>query len=145
MTASESCLCLDVGADGAVLGSDYIVPEHWTAPDSPMQGPGGMYWTRACVLTALTAICFAHCKDVTVREHQQPRQLRRAAERAGRPPLVTYKTLDIAPLRRILAEQGQVDKNGLARALSLVRGHFKHWAAGTYRGRADRMDPDRAR
>jgi hypothetical protein len=86
---------------------------------------------------ALTAICFANCQNVTTTEHHQPRQQRRAAERAGRPPLVTFRTIDIGPVTRILREEGQVETTGLGRALHLCRPHWKHYRAGTYMGRKD--------
>lgn len=76
---------------------------------------------------SLTAICFAHCKGVMISEHQQPRQQRRAAERAGRPPLVTYKTIDIAPATRILHDEGDITHNGIKKALHICRGHFAHY------------------
>lgn len=82
---------------------------------------------QGCSYLALTAVCFAHCKGVTVTDHEQPRQQRRAAEREGRPPLVTYKTIDVAPVRRILHDEGDVEGVGLKRALHIARGHFAHY------------------
>jgi len=75
----------------------------------------------------LLATCFAHCKGVTTTAHQQPRQQRRAAEREGRPPLVSYRTIDIAPVARILRDEGDIDHNGLGKALHITRGHFAHY------------------
>jgi hypothetical protein len=137
-TSDPTAICLSrydpviyVGADGAVVGlQEGRSQDHDMAHDERVFGRGDVH-------LALLAHCFAHCKGVTLMEHEQPRQQRRAAEREGRPPLVTYKTLDIEPLKRLLAQQGQIESTGQVHALSLCRGHFKHWAAGTYMGRAD--------
>jgi len=115
-------LRVDVAADGHIT---------WLATLSPAGIEELAEGTTARVLgyaeVPLTAICFAHCKGVAITDRQQARQQRRAAERAGRPPLVTYKTIDIAPVTRILREEGDVEHVGIKKALHICRGHFAHY------------------
>src|SRR6266571_8543192 len=77
-------------------------------------------------LVALLAICFAHCKGTEIKEHQPSRQVRRAAERAGK-PVFTFHTIDIEPSRQVLRTEGHISENGLTRALHICRGHFAHY------------------
>lgn len=79
---------------------------------------------------ALVAFRFMHCKNVTLAEHQQPRAERRREERAGNPPLVRYRTIDIAPAVRRLSVEGSVEQVGVGRALHLCRGHFADYTDG---------------
>lgn len=80
------------------------------------------------LLISLTAICFAHCKGTVIEEHHPTRQVRRAAERKGK-PVFTFHTIDIEPSARILRTEGHIAENGLARALHICRGHFAHYTA----------------
>jgi hypothetical protein len=76
---------------------------------------------------ALTGICFAHCRGVRATEHRQPRQQRRARQRANQPPLFDYRTIDIGPAVGILRKEGHIERNGIAVALHLCRGHFRNY------------------
>jgi hypothetical protein len=78
------------------------------------------------IIISLLAICFSHCKNVLIQEHQPSRQVRRAAERKGE-PAYSFHTIDIQPATRVLREEGEVTKNGLAKALHICRGHFAHY------------------
>lgn len=80
------------------------------------------------IIVALTAICFAHCKGTEIEEHQPTRQVRRAAERAGK-PVFTFHTIDIHPARQVLRTEGKITENGIAKALHICRGHFAHYTA----------------
>lgn len=119
----EDTMRLYIRSDGTLQGLDY----------DALHDPQGEHaaqvsqWITHSTLVALTATCFAHCKGVTTTEHAQPRQQRRAAERAGRPPLVRYKTIDIVPVTRLLKDEGHVETSGIKRALHITRGHFAHY------------------
>ncbi len=79
-------------------------------------------------IIALFAICFAHCKGTEIEEHKPSRQVRRAAERAGK-PVFTFHIIDIEPSRKVLRTEGHISENGLAKALHICRGHFAHYTA----------------
>jgi hypothetical protein len=78
------------------------------------------------LLTSLFAICFCHCKNITVDVEKVSRQARRAAERA-KEPVFTFKTINIHPVKRFMSEEGQVEKQGIKRALHICRAHFAHY------------------
>ena len=76
----------------------------------------------------LLAICFLHCRNVQVAEVVPPAKLARAQERKYGVPKVTFKTLDIQPMRRVLDDHGGMARGRTAQqALHMVRGHFKHF------------------
>jgi hypothetical protein len=123
-----------VRADGSIcaeescrMGPDEMTLEPTTFEEYTDEERRTLSMHRGVAFVALTAVCFAHCKGVRVADHVVPRQQRRAAERAGRPPLVTYKTIDIAPVTRVLRDEGQIEKTGLKKALHITRGHFAHY------------------
>jgi hypothetical protein len=97
------------------------------------------YSMQVCLL----ALTFLNCKNVTVTDNEgkyATRQERRAAERRNDPPLVTYKTLQIEPMKKVLATEGNIAHNGLAKALHICRGHFATYTEerplfGKYSGR----------
>lgn len=86
--------------------------------------------------TAMLAISFMHCRNVSLDTTTPPRHIvrnknaKRRGEKDYQP--VTFKTLDIRPMREILqragagAERGQ----GTQRALHICRGHFRHYQEG---------------
>ena len=80
---------------------------------------------RLIVLPVLMANSFLACKNVRVQSVAE-RQTRQ--ERRHGPPALTYKVLDIAPMMRVLDEEGDVQRNGLRRALHICRGHFAHYS-----------------
>jgi hypothetical protein len=76
------------------------------------------------VSTALALLC---CKNASTIDQPPPRQLRRAAEREGRPKPFTVKTLVVKPLQRKRSEEAE-SSNGEPLALHWVRGHFKSYS-----------------
>lgn len=76
------------------------------------------------------ALTFMHCKGVTLVDNVPPAPLQKKhlkRHRDGR-PLVTYKTILIQPATRVLREEGQIETQGMAKALHICRGHFKHFS-----------------
>jgi hypothetical protein len=81
------------------------------------------------VFPALLTVSFMHCRNVSVSESQPPAPLsQRWQKRRGR-PLVSYRVLDIAPMREILDREGEAQTKGLRHALHICRGHFKTFNA----------------
>ena len=87
------------------------------------------------------ALSLLHCKNVTIVDAGdcRSRQVMRADKRAGLPD-TKFKTLEIEPMRRVLATEGNISQNGLKRALHICRGHFSEYSEekplfGKYAGR----------
>jgi len=76
---------------------------------------------------ALLATSFLHCRNVRTEEHAPPAKLSKAHARRHGQPLVRHKTLTIEPMKQILRKQGQVESQGLTKALHICRGHFKDY------------------
>lgn len=113
-------------------------------PATPKHAPDHATIIEDEHVVSMAALSFLHCKNVTVREHAPPRQIRRAAERDG-VPIITYRTLDIAPMTRVLRDEGGIERHGMARALHICRGHFANYTAdhplfGRYVGQFYRPD-----
>lgn len=90
------------------------------------------------IFPVMLAGSFLHCKNVLVTDNEgkhASRQERRAAERRNDPPLVTYKTLQIEPMKKVLATEGDIAKNGLAKALHICRGHFAEYGGESGKGK----------
>jgi hypothetical protein len=73
----------------------------------------------------LLATCFLHCNNVRVTDVVPPTKLARAQERKYGVPKVTFKTLDIQPMRRVLDEHGGMARGHTAQqALHMVRAGY---------------------
>lgn len=100
--------------------------------------------SKRCSLAFLPmafALSLLHCKNVRTREREDERIPSEKARdlRAGIPEL-KFKTLDIDPMRRVLATEGDVARNGIKKALHICRGHFSEYSEerplfGKYAGR----------
>lgn len=76
---------------------------------------------------AFLAISFLHCKNVTIINNQPIHGKR---DRHKKRSLVTYKTLEIEPMKQILRTEGRSEETGLKLALHICRGHFKDYREG---------------
>lgn len=88
--------------------------------------------------TALATLQFMNCKNVEIVDNPPSRQQRRHAERDGKRPPLTYKTLVIHPTgkKRFMNVGGNPQIHaGDARALHICRGHFKDYRSGTGLGK----------
>jgi hypothetical protein len=71
---------------------------------------------------ALLAISFMHCKNVVTITQECAAHI---GKRNHRHPRITFKTLEIEPMKKILKTEGQSETLGLKHALHICRGHFK--------------------
>lgn len=91
----------------------------------------------------LLATSFMHCKNVARVENDgayPSRQARREAERKNFPKPAAFYTLQIEPMKKVLATEGGIAQNGLKKALHICRGHFSEYSEekplfGKYAGR----------
>lgn len=79
------------------------------------------------VLLPLLTLSFMNCKNVTLHSVCPSERLNHALLKRGRTPHLTYKVLDIHPMKRILATEGRISEVGLQKALHICRGHFKNF------------------
>ena len=91
-------------------------------------------------MPAFLAIAFTHCKNVEMTDNVAPRHERRQADREKRKAPVSYKTLVIEPMKKVLRHEGGADATGIKQALHICRGHFKDYRSsgkglfGKYKG-----------
>jgi hypothetical protein len=76
----------------------------------------------------LATIQFMNCRNVEIINNKPTRQQIRNAERQGKRPPVTYKTLRILPFRKVAKPTGT--HSGTEMSLHICRGHFKNFKAG---------------
>lgn len=79
------------------------------------------------LVPALLAISFIHCRNTALVDHAPDPALVKATERRHAIRPVTFKTLEIEPIKKILAEHGDPAARGLRLALHICRGHFKDY------------------
>lgn len=77
------------------------------------------------IAPALLSISFLHCRNVTTEVVAPDQKLNRARARRGKRPLRRYKVLRIEPMTKTLSSEGNIEGQGLAKALHICRGHFK--------------------
>ena len=75
------------------------------------------------------SFAFMHCKNVSLVPPHVSRQVKRQAERSGK-PLLDYRILNIEPMKAILKKEGNLDEVGPKTALHICRGHFKDYRDG---------------
>lgn len=81
----------------------------------------------ADVLPYMFAISLTHCKNVRMSEAAVPPAVARKRRKQGKPE-VTYKVLDILPMRKVSAQRKEGEAASASmRALHVVRGHFKSY------------------
>lgn len=93
---------------------------------SDSMDPTGGYAEKCTGLmeVALLSVSFMHCKnvvrrDVTDSEGPSAKWLRRT-----KAPEIRYHVLDINPMKEVLRKEGDIEHNGLKKALHICRGHF---------------------
>jgi hypothetical protein len=123
-----------IAADGRVIDEvtsfnrQLIRPEAWVTREH--------FGLPTLWFAALLAISFAHCKNVVVKDAEEP-AVPRPVPPQGRH--LTFKVLEIGPMKTILDRTASERHTGLQRALHICRGHFASYEEkplfGKYRGR----------
>lgn len=87
-------------------------------------------WIGAHMYTFLTAISFMNCRNVELPWVQPSGKLARAFGRRNKgAKLAPYRTIDIIPMTRLIAEKAKAEGRGRGEvAFQTVRGHFKRYS-----------------
>lgn len=96
----------------------------FSMPDVGLPDAAMIDGLSTAMMPVYLAFTFAHCKNVSTVEHRTPLKVAKKRRKAGKPVGVTYKTLVIDGMKEALRTEGGVEKNGLAKALHICRGHF---------------------
>lgn len=126
-------LRLEIDKSGRLLEIGKRSPVFWKESDLPTNEDWLWFDTRVEVPVFL-AISFLHCKNVVLEEHHPSVPGKR--NRHG--PHITFKTLNIKPMQKVLRDEGNAETTGLKMALHICRGHFKTFSGkglfGKYTG-----------
>jgi hypothetical protein len=82
------------------------------------------------IFPAFFAISLMHCKNTKITPIEPPEKLLRKSIKKHGKPLCRYHVLNIEPMKAILRSEGNIEKNGLKKALHICRGHFKDYRDG---------------
>lgn len=95
-------------------------------------------WARtigvSSLFDAMLSFCFMNCKNVTVSPVDPNPAVNRERRKAGLKPFLRYHTININPMKEVLRTEGNIEANGLNKALHICRGHFRTFG-DTYFGR----------
>lgn len=76
------------------------------------------------------ALSFCHCRNVKIRPENIPAPLQKKRVRNNRVPVEKFYTIQIEPVKKVLATEGSISEVGLKRALHICRGHFADYTEG---------------
>ncbi len=116
--------------ESAVVKDDPIIWATDLTTGQPVEGDAADVVLNMSAPMSL-ALTFMHCKGVTLVDNTPPAGLQKKHLRKHRGqvhPLVTYKTILIQPATRVLSVEGSIEQQGMAKALHICRGHFKHFS-----------------
>jgi hypothetical protein len=115
-----------INGDGTL--ADY--PETFHPLEDPPEETRELFqhFTETWMATAFLSVSFMHCKNVTIEPVDPPKELNRERKKAGLKPFVRYHTINIEPMKKVLRTEGNIEVNGLKKALHIVRGHFSTYS-----------------
>lgn len=129
--------CLDVDGkamtfpNGEIATRGYWFVNQEVRPEDVSEERWAHIWSEdfgMLIRPALLAISFMHCKNV-VQKVQPPAEFEiKRAQKKGYPTPITYRVLEIEPMKQVLRTEGKSEQVGLQRALHICRGHFKTYA-----------------
>lgn len=120
---------LEIDPEGAITDRSCASYEAPSTKGNPDVQEALRTWASMCSSfsnVALLALSFMNCKNVVEEVVAPPPKLSRKHEKRYGRPLASYRVLRIDPMREILRREAvAAGEEGLPRALSICRGHFK--------------------
>ena len=131
----SGCLIEDYGS---VDGKPKAVSSIWTTLPNPTeeflalprlaQDEISTGLLTAALFPLNLAVSLLHCKNVEMAAAGEvPPKLQRAYQKRHKHPLLTYRVLEIEPMKKVLRREGESETMGLKHALHICRGHFKDY------------------
>lgn len=90
----------------------------------------GLNFLSSLLNPGYLAISFLHCKNVLIKSSDQSDKVLRKYEKKYAIPKTVYKILEIEPIKQILKRDGNIETNGIKKALHICRGHFNDYTKG---------------
>lgn len=111
---------------GNIIGRPmlHIAWEHLYEDRSEQQIQGLINYMWELEFCLLMGLAFMNCKNVSVVENQPDRRINRERRDAGLKPFVRYHTINIEPMKKVLRTEGNIETEGIKKALHICRGHF---------------------
>ena len=103
---------------GSILGNPSGYLPFFDQCEHKDRREGTTRYSLQLLYPALLALAFLGCKNVARAECQPDKQVNRERRKAGLRPFVRYHTINIEPMKRVLKTEGNVETEGLKRALS---------------------------
>jgi hypothetical protein len=135
VTARDGHPCFMGAARAMAIGES---GEMLVDPPSMIQGETGLSGVQKeglhasiglFFVPALLAVSFMNCKNVTLEAHDPDPLVNRERRRNGHKPFLRYHTINIEPMKAVLRTEGNIESEGLRRALHICRGHFATYTA----------------
>lgn len=125
VTGPHGSIFMAIDKDGALLDTPWI--QSFSEPEYNHVLRALVTWLHPTLL----AVCFLHCKNVTVTQESMPAPLAKKfrAKHPGLQP-TRFRTLVIEPLKQILRTQGRSGEVGVQKAMHICRGHFRDYREG---------------
>ncbi len=83
-----------------------------------------LHLAMEALVPILLALSFMNCSNVTLNEVNPNPVINRERRKAGMKPFVRYHTINIEPMKKVLRTEGNIETEGLKKALHICRGHF---------------------
>lgn len=87
---------------------------------------GGFRDDLVWIAPAFMALCYANCRNVSVKEVAVPEKVQHKRKKRGF--TFRYYVLEIQPMRELMLSEGGEEMLGIRQALHICRGHFKDFS-----------------
>lgn len=121
-----ACAFVFVDANGRALSHSLggALVNFWNTHGSEGQGGLNSIFYASSILGL--GLSFMHCKNVKQTEAVELATAKNGERfhRQRKIPKYTFRTLEINPMKEVLRKEGNIEANGLKKALHICRGHF---------------------
>jgi hypothetical protein len=114
---------ITIAGDGTFL--DARIAEQFVVGDDDEETEDYQLTYLDVMQPAFLTTSFMHCRNIVVNKVAPPPKLAKASRKRHGVPLVSYRTIDIEPMRKLLRSEGRSNETGIKHALHICRGHFR--------------------
>ena len=122
-----SGLYIDIES-GEIFEGGVLIPTLWGFLMQDMMYQKTLDWIKAYRAIVASVIKFMNCKNVLIKTNDPPSKLQKNRKRKNKPPLYSFKTIEIRPIRILKTISN--NKSDIGYSLHICRGHFKDYTKG---------------